>query len=294
MRNFLRPLILAITTVASFASGAQTFPAKPIRIVVPFSPGSGIDSTMRAIAAELTKNLGQAVYVENRAGAGGAIGTADVAKAAPDGYTLLAGTNGTHVVNPLIKKNLPYDAFKDFIPLVLVTQSTMFVSVNPKLGVENLAQLIELAKSKQVTFASAGPAHTLAIEYLGLRAGIKFSVIPYKGAAPAQTDTIAGHVDAYMDTGLAVLPLATTGKLKLLAVTSLQRAPNLPALPAIAETYPGYQATANVAALPSIQQVILDSAAIPVNGNSSAVEKWMADSQVLWSDVIQKTGIVLE
>lgn len=317
--RFLTKILCTAALAALGTAHAQTFPAKTIRIVVPYTAGGASDSMMRAIAAEMTKNIGQAVIVDNKPGAAGAIGSMEVARAAPDGYTLLAGNNGTHVINGLLKKPAGYDAFKDFTPVALVQQAPLFIAVNPGLGVENLQQFIALAKSKpgQVTFASPGNAHTLAIEYLGLLAGVKFQVVPYKGPGPAQTDTIAGHVNAFIDTGMSVLPHTRAGKMKLLAITSLKRAPNMPDVPAVADTYAGYDAVGTnalfapaktppdvvarltaevqkVIAMPKIQQMMLDSAGVPAHGNAQEVVKWMEVNTQLWRNVMEKTGAVLE
>jgi tripartite-type tricarboxylate transporter receptor subunit TctC len=298
---------------------AQDFPAKSIRIIVPYSPGGASDVTMRAMATEMSKQLGQTVYVENKPGAGGIIGSQEAARAHPDGYTLLAGNNGTHVVNPLIRSDLPYDAVKDFTPIALVAQTPLFIVVNPALKIDNLAQFVAYARSKpeKVSFASPGNAHTLAIEYLGLLSGAKFLTVKYKGPGPALTDTMAGHVDAFIDTGLAVLPHVAAGKLKLIAVTSLKRVPAYPDLPAVAETYPGYEAVGTNALFaggsipkavaarlsaeaqkaiqtPQVNKTILDGAGIPVNGNGEDTRKWMQANTALWQSVIQKTGVVLE
>lgn len=311
--------LIALVAFSQVASAADPFPSKTLRLIVPFGAGGASDVTMRAIAAEIAKGLGQAVVVDNKPGAGGIIGSQEAARQPADGHTLLAGNNGTHVVNPLIKKDLPYDTLKDFTPIALVQQTPLFLVVNPALKVDTLAQFIALAKAKpeSVTIASPGNAHTLAIAYLGVESGSKFSIVPYKGPGPALTDTIAGHVHAFIDTGQAVLPQVKAGKLKVIAITSLKRAPNFPDIPAIAETYPGYEAvgtnalyaagkvpapvaarlTAEVrkaVATPQIQQMILDAAGIPVNGDGAATLKWMQDNTALWKSVITKTGVVLE
>ncbi|WP_183043395.1 Bug family tripartite tricarboxylate transporter substrate binding protein [Alicycliphilus denitrificans] len=317
--KFNRRLIcLSLLALSGGVHADPTFPSKPIRIIVPFTTGGASDTMMRAIAAEMGKSLGQAVYVENRPGAAGAIGSIEVARAQPDGYTLLAGNNGTHIINSLLKQPAAYDAVKDFTPVALVQQAPLFIAVNPQLGVNTLRELITLAKSKpgQVTFASVGNAHTLAIEYLGLLSGAKFQIIPYKGPSQAQTDAIAGHVNAFVDTGLAVLPHTRAGKLKLLAVTSLTRVPNMHDVPAVAETYPGYDVVGTNAlfapartppavvarlssevrkalALPNVRQMILDNAGQPAPGDGTDVARWLEKNTVLWRDVMDKTGVVL-
>jgi tripartite-type tricarboxylate transporter receptor subunit TctC len=314
----IQALIAAAVALPLLAS-AQAFPTKPVRIIVPFSAGGASDVTMRAIATELGHTLGQAVIVDNKPGAGGMIGAMEAVKQPPDGHTLLAGNSGTHVITPLIKKDPGYDATKDFTPIAMVQSTPLFLVVNPSLKVDTLAQFIALAKSKpgEVTIASPGNGHTLALAYLSVVSGAKFSIVPYKGPGPALTDTVAGHVNAFMDTGIAVLPQVKTGRLKVLAITSLTRAPNYPDIPAIAETYSGYEAVGNNAlyaagrippaaaaklttevqraiATPQIQKLILDNAGIPINGDGAQVTKWMRENTALWKQVIEKTGVVLE
>ncbi len=316
MHPIFRSLGLCLALLTS-AVHAEPYPTKPVRIVVTFSPGGATDTTMRALAVRLSEGLGQPVVIENKAGGGGIVGALEVMHSPADGYTLFSGSSGTHVVNPLIKKSLPYDAAKDFIPLSLVLQAPLFIAVNPKLKVKTLAELAALGKKRRVTFASPGNAHTLAIANLGETLGAQFEPIPYKGPGQAQTDVIAGHVDAYMDTGLAVLGQTKADKLTLLAITSAQRAPNFPNVSTVAESYPGYSATANVAlfvrtgtpaeivtrlrselhkviAQPTIQKLILDSAGLPVNGSAEDVEKWMRTETSVYQRIIEKTSLVFE
>jgi tripartite-type tricarboxylate transporter receptor subunit TctC len=315
----LLPLMLAMMAALQPATavGADAFPTKPIRIVVPYSPGGASDQMMRTIATEMSKTIGQTVYVENRPGAGGVIGMQEVARAAPDGHTLVAGNNGTHVVTPLVMKNTPYDPVKDFTPISLVQTTPLWLVVNPAIGVDSLEQLIALAKSKpgQVAFASPGNAHTLAIEHLAMMAGVKFSIIPYKGPAQALGDTIAGHVSVFFDTGMAVLPHVKSGKLKALAVASDKRLPMFPNTPTVAELgFPGYDAVGanllsvpantppdvvaklskeirRIVALPHVQKMIEDAAGVAVNSTPQELAQWQTMSTAKWRDVMVKGNI---
>lgn len=313
-------IFCGLLSVALFSPvAAQDFPTKPIRLIVPYSPGGASDITMRALSAEMSKSIEQPVVVENKPGAGGAIGSQEAARATPDGYTLLAANNGTHIVNPLIHDNLPYDAIKDFTPISLIAQTPLFIALNPELGIKTFDEFISYAKKKngQVTFASPGNAHTLAIEYLGLLSEVDFLVVKYKGPGQALTDTIGGHVDAFIDTGIAVLPQADAGKVTLVAITSLERSPAYPDLPAVAETYSGYEAVGTqvlfaggkipepVAAklteevlkavnTAEVRKTIVDGSGIPVGGDAEAARKWLDDNTKLWTSVLEKTGVQLQ
>lgn len=230
----------ALSTAAGLAvaqEGAAGFPSKPIRIVVPFATGSASDTLVRAIGAGLGASTRWTVIVENKPGAGGAIGTEEVARAAPDGYTLVAGNSGSHAVTPLAIKNVKYDPERDFKPVTMIQLGPLFLVVRNGLGVDNLQQLMALARKAPgtVSFASPGTAHTLLAEDLAERNGVKFNIILYKGSGPALTDVIGGHVDVFVDTGIATLPSVKSGKVKVLAVTSAQRSPQMPEVPTIAE-----------------------------------------------------------
>lgn len=319
MKRIFNLAVALFAVTLALPVSAQDFPTKPLRIIVPYSPGGASDITMRALANEMGKEIGQSVVVENRAGAGGAIGSQEAARAVPDGYTLLAANNGTHVVNPLIQPDLPYDAASDFTPIALVAQTPLFIAVNPALNISTFEQFIEYARSnpEKVSFASPGNAHTLAIEYLGLLSGAQFLVVKYKGPGQAVTDTIAGHVDAVVDTGIAVLPHANAGRLNVVAVTSLERVPTHPDLPTVAETYPGYEAVGTQALFaggkipepvakkltehvlkaietPVVQKTITEGAGIPVSGDAQATRQWLKSNTALWTSVIEKTGVVFE
>ena len=242
-------LFLAFFGVSALAQapGSSGYPTKPIRLVVPFTPGGSTDVLARAIGQELTKAWGQSVVVENVPGAGGAIGADKVAKAAPDGYTLLMGHIGTLAVNPSLYPRLPYNPVKDFAPVAWVARVPNVLVVHPSVAARNVKELVALAKSRpgQLNYGSGGngSAANLATEFLKLQTGTSLVHIPYRGTAPAVTDLMAGQIQL-MFTGLPALvaPLKG-GQLRALAVSSPQRLEALPGVPTVAESgYPGFEA----------------------------------------------------
>ena len=242
-------LFLAFFGVSALAQapGSSGYPTKPIRLVVPFTPGGSTDVLARAIGQELTKAWGQSVVVENVPGAGGAIGADKVAKAAPDGHTLLMGHIGTLAVNPSLYPRLPYNPVKDFAPVAWVARVPNVLVVHPSVAARNVKELVALAKSRpgQLNYGSGGngSAANLATEFLKLQTGTSLVHIPYRGTAPAVTDLMAGQIQL-MFTGLPALvaPLKG-GQLRALAVSSPQRLEALPGVPTVAESgYPGFEA----------------------------------------------------
>jgi tripartite-type tricarboxylate transporter receptor subunit TctC len=226
------------------AVAQSAYPTKPIRIVAPFPPGGPSDVLARVIGKGLSDVLGQPVIVENRPGAGGNIGSDNVAKSPPDGYTLLLGNVGTNAINASLYRKMPYDAANDFAPVALVASSTLIMVVHPSLQVKSISDLVALAKRERLNFGSAGigtPQH-LASELFNAMAGITMTHIPYKGAAPLLNDQLGGHVSLAI-VGLPVaLPHIRTGKLIALGVTSSARSPVVPDVPTIAESgLPGYE-----------------------------------------------------
>ena len=227
---------------------AQAYPNHAIRLVVPFPAGGTTDILARAVGQKLTESLGQSVVVDNRPGAGGNIGADIVAKSAPDGYTLLMGTVGTHAINPSLYTKMPYDHVKDFVPVVLVAGVPNVLVVNPSVPVQSVADLIKLAKSKpgEINFASSGAGTSIHLsgELFKAMAGVDMTHVPYKGSAPALTDLIGGQVQLMFDNLPSALPQIKAGKLRAIAVTSLKRAPVLPDVPTIAESgLPGFEAS---------------------------------------------------
>lgn len=245
MRCFAELIVVAVLLGAG-GTLAQDYPNKPIRLVVPFPPGGPADILARAIGQPLSENWGQRVVVDNRSGAGGIIGSDIAAKAAPDGYTLLVGFVGTHAINPSLYSKLPYDNVKDFEPVGRVATATIILVVHPSVPANSVRELISVAKAKPnvLTFGSPGngtPQH-LAGELFNTMAGVKMVHIPFKGAAPAIVDLLAGQVSVIFSSAPPALPHIATGKLRALAVTSAKRSSVAPDLPTIAESgLPGYE-----------------------------------------------------
>jgi tripartite-type tricarboxylate transporter receptor subunit TctC len=238
-------ILAAALSVAGIAS-AQTFPAKPIRIVVPFPPGGPADILARTIGQSLSEAWGQQVIVDNRAGAGGNIGSEIVAKAPPDGYTLLMGFVGTHAINASLYRDMPFDPVRDFEPVGLVAMVTIILVVHPSLPVKSLREMIALAKARpgDLTFGSPGngtPQH-LAGELFNTMTGVKTSHVPYKGAVPALTDLLGGRLSMIFSSMPPALPHVKTGKLRAIGVTSANRSPAAPDVPTLAQSgLPGYE-----------------------------------------------------
>ena len=238
----------AIGLPARAADAPAAFPSKPVRLIVPFTPGGSTDILARALGQKLTEAWGQPVVVDNRPGAGGIIGMETAAKAPPDGYTLVMGHVGTLAANPALYKSLPYDPVKDFAPVTLVAMVPNVLAVGPAVPSRTVAELVALAKAKpgKLDYGSGGngSAAHLAGEYFKLKAGVDIQHIPYKGTAPALADLLGGQI-ALIITGLPpVLPHAKSGKLRILGVASAQRLKQFPDIPTIAESgVPGYEAT---------------------------------------------------
>ena len=231
--------VLALGAAACAAHAQSSYPAKPIRFVVPFPAGGPLDIVARVLAQDLNRSWGQAVLVDNRPGAGGNIGADVVAKAAPDGYTILMGAVSTHAINVWLYGKLAYDPIRDFAPVTLVTSVPNVLIVHPSVPAQNVRQLIALAKGRpgQLNFASGstGSAGHLAGELFKKMAGIDMVHIPYKGAAPAVTDLLAGHVSLMFDNMASALPNVKAARVRALAVTTLRRSPFLPDVLTISE-----------------------------------------------------------
>jgi tripartite-type tricarboxylate transporter receptor subunit TctC len=243
-----RAALAVLVAVCASGAWAEAYPTKPIRLVVPFPAGGTTDILAREVGQRLSISLGQPVVVDNRPGAAGNIGADMVAKSAPDGYTLLMGTVGTHAINASLYAKMPYDHIKDIAPVILVAGVPNVLEVNPALPVNSVADLIKLAKAKpgQINFASSGSGTSIHLsgELFKTMAGVDMTHIPYKGSAPAITDLIGGQVQVMFDNLPSSLQFIKAGKLRAIAVTSAKRAPALPDVPTIAESgLPGFEAS---------------------------------------------------
>jgi tripartite-type tricarboxylate transporter receptor subunit TctC len=244
LRLFPAAAILAMTGALSMQSaGAQTFPSKPVRIVVPAAPGGGTDILARLLSPKLQEQFGQQIIIENRAGGATMIGTEFVARSAPDGHTMVIATT-PHAINPSLYKKVPFDPVKDFTMISQLGLTTTVLVVHPSLPVNNVKEFIALAKSKpgQLTAGTAaGNSAYLAVEMLKTMAKIDALNIPYKGAGQALSDLVAGHVQFQVNTMLAAKPFIESGRLRAIGVCSAKRSAALPNVPAIGETLKGFE-----------------------------------------------------
>ncbi len=314
-------LIVFAILAACNGARADDYPSHPIRLVVPLPAGGGNDLLARIVAPKLSERLGAPVVVDNRAGAGGTIGSDLVAKAPPDGYTILMGYIGSHGTNPAVAK-LPYDAVKDFAPISLIAQSQNVVAAHPSLGVTTMSALIALAKAKpgELDFATAGTgtATHLAGELLKQMAHIDMVAVPYKGAAPAIADTASGQVKLMFPSLLTASPFIQSGKLVALAVTGAQRSPLLPDVPTVADSgLAGYevvqwygllapahtpphivqrlnQMSIEVMRTPEIEAAVRQQGAEVVTSTPDAFGAYIAAEIAKWTKLVQATGLKIE
>jgi tripartite-type tricarboxylate transporter receptor subunit TctC len=243
--------ISAFTLAALATAGpapAQEFPARPVRMVVPYPPGGNVDISARIVGPPLAELLGQPVVVDNRSGGGGNVGAALVAKATPDGHTLLVGSSGPLSVNPVVTKDMPYDSIRDFAPVGRVQSVPLVVLVSPKFPVKSVKELIARAKAEpgRITMASAGTGTTnhFAIELFSSQAGIQLLHVPYKGSGPALSELLGGQVNTMVDQLTSSIGFIKEGRLRVIAVTAAQRVGALPEVPTLAESgVPGYEAS---------------------------------------------------
>ncbi len=238
--------VLLAALAAPAVARAQGYPNRPVRLICPFAAGGSADASARQIAEALTPVLGQPVVVENRPGGGATLGAQMVARAAPDGHTLLYGTPGPQIVNPWLMRSVPYDPVKDFAPVSGYKRAPNLLAVHPSLPVKDVAELVALAKSRPgtLTFASSGVGSSshLAGEMLKFLGRIDITHVPYRGTGPAMTDLLGGNVSMALDTLSILLPPSRAGQLRALGVTTPQRSKLAPELPALAETLIGFDA----------------------------------------------------
>ena len=244
----LMALAAALTAALPGAAGAQSFPAKPVKIIVPSAPGDGSDILARSIGAKLAERWGVPVTVENRPGAGGVLGTEAAARAAGDGNTVIMGNAGSHAINQALYPKLPYDVLRDFTPVTLVASAPNVFVIHPAVPAKTVAEFIALAKKEPGRFAYAsggnGSSAHLNAEMLKALAAIEMTHVPYKGAGPAIADVMSGQVQLMIGNLPPILPHIKSGKVRALAVTTLTRFAATPELPPVADTVPGFESLA--------------------------------------------------
>ncbi len=317
-RSIVSVLCAAVASVAV----AQGFPAKPIRMIVPFAPGGNVDINARAVAPGLGQLLGQQVIVDNRAGAGGTIGTDAVAKSAPDGYTLLMASSSIMTNGPAVYPKLPYDIVRDFAPVGRVAVVPLVIIVHPSLPAKSTKELIAIAKAQggKLVFANAGVGTTnhLIAELFMIRTGARMTLIPYKGSAPALIDLVAGHVFGHVDQISSALPYIKAGRIRAIAVTTAKRAVALPDVPTLAESgVPGFDASTVTGILApartprdvvqklnaALGQVLAQTAvkerfatvgAEVQPSSSDELAAWIRDDLAVWVKVVKQAGIKVE
>ncbi|MFO1396346.1 MAG: tripartite tricarboxylate transporter substrate binding protein [Burkholderiales bacterium] len=319
VRSFIRAVGVAAFAALATVASAQPYPSKPIRIVVPFPAGGTTDILARAVAAKLSETTGQPAVVDNRPGAGGNIGAELVAKSAPDGYTFLMGTVGTHAINPGLYAKMPYDHVKDFAPVILVAGVPNVLVVNPALPVNSVQELIAYIKANpgKVNFASSGSGTSIHLsgELFKTMTGLQMTHVPYKGSAPALQDLVGGQVQIMFDNLPSSLALIKGGKLKALAVTSAERSSALPDVPTVAEAgLPGFEASswfgllapagtpkeaiakingevAKWLATPEAKEKLASQGAIAASGlTPEDFQKHIASETTKWAKVVKESG----
>ncbi len=312
---------LAILAAAGAGEvGAQPYPSKPVRIIVPNATSGLADICARLLASNLGEALGQTFLVDNRPGAGGTLGTAAAARSAPDGYTLLAVFD-SHATNPYLFASLPYDTLADFAPISLLARGPLVLVVGPKLGASTVDELVRLAKSRPgaVNFAVVGPGSParLLMELLKLEAAIDVTMVPYKGAGLALGDLVAGQVDAMFATVPSVRSHMKAGRLRALAVTSARRSAVIPDVPAMSESYPGFVSEAWVGLLaqaktphdivarlnaevakvlgqPEMKRRFAELGLETAPGSPADLDRWIRAEMERWGRVIREQKITLE
>jgi len=309
-------LIAAAGTLAIPALAAE-YPTKPIRLIVGFAPGGGTDTTARAIGSKLSELLGQQIIIDNRPGAAGNIAAELVAKATPDGYTLLMGTIAALAINPsLYTTKLPFDSIKDFAPITQAVDSTNILSLHPSVPANSVKELIALAKAKPLNYGSSGVGGTghLAGELFNTMAGVKMTHIPYKGGGPAMIDLVGGQVQLVFATAASAVPQIKAGKIKGLAVTTAKRSALMPNLPTISEAgLPGFDANnwygvlapaktprpiilrlnseiAKVLAMPDVKNFLFNQGLDPAPGTPEQFGAYIKSEMTKWAKVVKASG----
>jgi tripartite-type tricarboxylate transporter receptor subunit TctC len=318
MKRIIAGCVVVAFAMLSSLAAAQPWPNKPIRYIVPFAAGGTTDILARTISEKLSVALGQPVIVENKPGAGGGVGAAEVAKAPPDGYTIMGGTISTHAINATLYSSLPYDPVKDFVAITLIARVPNMLVVNNDIPAKNVAELIALMKANpgKWNFASSGngTSQHLSGELFKGMANVQMQHIPYKGSPPALTDVMGGQVSMTFDNITTAWTLAKAGKLKALAVTTAKRSPIAPDVPTLAESgLPGYEVGSwqgvfgpagmppeivrrlnteivKIINTPDVQKKLLDLGAEPVANSPEEFAAFVRTEVVKWGDVVKKSG----
>ncbi len=321
MKTFLAVVSVAFALCAAAPLHAQSFPDRPVKVVVAYPPGGPTDTVARLATQGIAEQLGQNMIIENIAGAGGRIGARDVARAAPDGYTLLLGGSNDNTIAPVLYKNLDYDPVKDFVPVSAVATDSNAIVVNPEVPVHTLAELASYTKAnpgKLTSGATLGIAPHLMLEFIRVRTGADMVFVPYKGAAPAIADVLGNHIQVNASAKSVLLPLIKDGKLRALAVSSAERWPELPDVPTLREsgldgfpTAVWFVLMAPAGTPPAVidklnEAVNLHILSAPIREGirriglephvlaRDALAKVIADETQLWQGVARETGVHLE
>jgi len=315
-----RAFIFFLAFSASAAFAADAYPTRPIRMVVGFAPGGGTDLTARPVAQKLSELLGQQVIVENRPGAAGNIATEQVARAAPDGYTILMGTIAALAINPSLYGNLKFDPETDFAPVIQVVDATNILALHPSVQANSVQELIALAKQKSLSAGSSGIGATghLAIELFNLMAGVKLVHVPYKGGAPAMTDLVGGQVQLVFATAASAVPQIKAGRIKGIAVTTARRSALMPELPTLSEAgLPGFDANnwygivvptrtpraiinqlnaevTKILNMPDVRTALFNQGLDPAPGTPEQFGAYIRSERIKWAKVIKESGAKAE
>jgi tripartite-type tricarboxylate transporter receptor subunit TctC len=311
--------ILCCALAAGPAGAQQSYPSKPVRMVLPYPPGGGSDTIGRPLAQKLTESLGQQVVVENRGGANGNIGMEHVARATPDGYTIVFALTAQLAINPGLYSRVPYDPVKDFAPITLLGTGAYILVVHPSLPAKSLKQLVALAKAQpgQIAYSSSGNGSGghLAAELLNSMAGIRMLHVPYKGGGPALMDLIAGQVQVLFSTQLASWPHIQSGRIRALAVSTAKRPASIPDLPTVAEAgLPGYDSGVWYGVLapagtprdiiarlngdviralnqPDYRGLLVNNAIDPIGSPPEQLGQYIKTELVKWAKVVKDAGV---
>ena len=315
MKRTILAIATTLTILCAGGASAQTYPDHPIRFIVPFAPGGGADLLARILQDPLAKRLGQPVVIENRAGGGATIGADFVAKAPPDGYTILLTTPGPQITNRYLLGKLPYDPDKDLVPVAMLVKAVNVLVVNPSLPAKSVAELIAYAKANpnKINFSSSGVGASshLSGELFKMMAGIDITHVPYRGSGPSITDIISGNIQMSIDTVSTMLPHIKSGAMRALAVAGSERNPTLPDLPTIAATLPGFDGDSinylsaptgvpqpiidrlhnelnAILTDPEVARRMIEAGLTPVVETQADLIKRVKDEQVKWKKVIEQ------